>query len=125
MTGLIVLQGGGPFNANDDLDSRVLAPRGHVVVMPTADAFEQPQALIDDAVVWGERIGVRVEPLMVLTRAQADDAAAAVIDSAPAVMLVGDSSKHLRSVLKGTPVFAAIERMLDRDGAAGQRVLHS
>ena len=57
-----------------------------------------------------------VEPLMVLTRPQADDEAAAVIDGATAVALVGDSAPHLRSVLKDTPVFAAIERLIGRDG---------
>ena len=112
MTGTIVLEGGGPFVANDDLDRRVLDGHERVVVLPTADAFEGPQALVDAAVAWGERIGVAVEPLMVLTRPQADDEAAAVIDGATAVALVGDSAPHLRSVLKDTPVFAAIERLI-------------
>lgn len=116
MSGLIVLQGGGPFVANDELDRRVLSAAGRVVVLPTADAFEQPQALIDRSAVWGERIGVGVEPLMVLTRGQADADAAAVVDGAPAVMLVGDSASHLRSVLKDTPVFAALGRLVDRGG---------
>ncbi len=116
MTGTIVFEGGGPFVANDDLDRRILASHERVVVMPTADAFEQPQDLVDAAHTWSERIGVTVEPLMVLTRREADDEAAAVIDGATAVMLVGDSAIHLRSVLKGTPVFAAIGRVLERDG---------
>ena len=117
MAGTIVLQGGGPFSANDELDARVLVPHGRVVVLPTADAFEQPRALVDDALVWGGRIGVTVEPLMVLTRGDADETAAAVVDGCSAVMLVGDSASHLRSVLKDTPVFAAIERLLVRGGA--------
>jgi cyanophycinase len=116
MAGTIVLQGGGPFVANDDVDSRVLAPHGRVVVLPTADAFEQPRALVDDALVWGGRLGLTVEPLMVLTRGEADDAAASVVDGSTAVVLVGDSGIHLRSVLKDTPVFAAIERVLERGG---------
>lgn len=116
MTGVVVLQGGGPFVANDELDRRVLADAGRVVVMPTADAFEQPQSLIDAARAWGERIGVEVEPLMVLTRPDATEAAAAAIDAATAVMLVGDSANHLRSVVKGTAVFDAIGRLVDRGG---------
>jgi cyanophycinase len=116
MAGTIVLQGGGPFVANDELDARVVAPHGRVVVLPTADAFEQPRALVDDALVWGGRLGVTVEPLMVLTRGEADDAAADVIDGSTAVVLVGDSGSHLRSVLKDTPLFAAIERVLERGG---------
>jgi cyanophycinase len=116
MAGTIVLQGGGPFVANDDLDARELVPHQRVVVLPTADAFEQPRALIDDALVWGGRLGVTVEPLMVLTRGEADDTAASVVDGSTAVMLVGDSGSHLRSVLKGTPLYSAIEHLLGRGG---------
>jgi cyanophycinase len=116
MSGTIVLQGGGPFVCNDELDRRFVSDHHRVVVLPTADAFEQPQVLVDAAVDWGGRIGVEVVPLMVMTRGQADDAAAAVIDDVSAVMLVGDSASHLRSVLKGTPVFEAIVRVAQRDG---------
>ena len=118
MTGVVVLQGGGPFTANDELDRRVLADAGvdRIVVLPTADAYEQPQLLVDAALAWGARIGVIVEPLMLLTRSQADDAAAAVIAAAPAVFLAGDSANHLRSALKDTPVFAAIVELLARGG---------
>lgn len=117
MPGVIVLEGGGPFAANDELDARVLTPLGRVVVLPTADAFEQPRELVDQATAWGERLNLEVESLMVLTRAQADEAAAEVIAGAPAVMLVGESASHLRSVLKDTPVFDAIVAVLDRGGA--------
>ncbi len=118
MTGVVVLQGGGPFSANDDLDRRVLAGAGvdRIVVLPTADAYEQPQVLVDAALAWGARIGVVVEPLMLLTRSQADDEAAAVIAGAPAVFLAGDSANHLRSALKDTPVFAAIVELVARGG---------
>jgi cyanophycinase-like exopeptidase len=53
---------------------------------------------------------------MVLTRDGADESAAAVIDDAAAVVLAGDSASHLRSVLKDTPVFDALGRLLERDG---------
>ena len=48
MAGTIALVGGGPFTANDDLDRRLLAAVGadRVVVLPTADAFEEPATLI-------------------------------------------------------------------------------
>lgn len=114
--GALVLQGGDPFTGNDELDRRVLAAVDRVVVLPTADAFEQPQDLVAAATAWGERIGVEVEPLMVLTRPQADAAAAATIDAADAVFLAGDSSNHLRSVLKDTVLFDAIVRVLERGG---------
>jgi cyanophycinase len=111
MTGIIALQGGGPFTANDDLDRRLLAAVGatHVVVLPTADAYEHPQRLVDAAGAWGERLGVSVEGLMVLTRRDAlDDAAAAVVRAARAVYLVGDQQLHLRAVVKDTPLWEAI-----------------
>lgn len=111
-----MLEGGGPFEANDELDGRVLASHDRVVVMPTADAFEQPEDLIDAASAWAARVGVEIEPLRVYTRADATDAAAETIDAANAVMLVGDSNIHLRSVLLDTPVYAAIERLVERGG---------
>jgi cyanophycinase len=118
MSGMLVLQGGGPFVANDELDRRVLRDLavGRVVMLPTADAFEQPAEMVASARSWGERMGVDVEPLMVITRPQADDHAAATVDGATAVFLAGDSSIHLRSVLKDTPLFAAIAGVLDRGG---------
>lgn len=114
--GALVLEGGAPFVANDELDRRVLAGVERVVVLPTADAFEQPQDLVDTALAWGARLGVEVDPLMVLTRPQADETAAAVVDAAEAVFLAGDSSNHLRSVLKDTVLLDAIVRVLARGG---------
>ncbi|MCB0969177.1 MAG: hypothetical protein KDB37_20285 [Ilumatobacter sp.] len=116
MSGVIAFQGGGPFVDNDDLDRQLLAGIDRVVMLPTADAFERPADLVDTALAWGERIGVEVEPLMVITRPDADDAAASVIDGASAVFLAGDSAIHLRSAIKNTPVYAALERLIDRGG---------
>lgn len=118
MSGVLVLQGGGAFSANDELDRRMLADRGidRIVVLPTADAYEQPKLLVASGLEWGARIGVVVEPLMVLTRAEADETAASLIAAAPAVFLVGDSSIHLRSVLKDTPLLVAITDLLERGG---------
>ncbi len=87
-----------------------------VVVIPTAEAYEQPRDMVNTALAWGERLGITVEPLMVLTRPDATDEAAAVIDGADAVALAGDGSIHLRSVLKNSPVFDAIRRVLERGG---------
>ena len=111
-----MLQGGGPFVANDELDRRVLAGIDRAVVLPTADAYERPQDMVASATEWGARLGIEVEPLMVLTRPEATEAAAAVVAGARAVFLAGDSSNHLRSVLKDTPVMAAIQGVLDRGG---------
>jgi cyanophycinase len=118
MSGTLVLQGGGPFEANDELDRRLIAELGveQIVVLPTADAFEGPQDMVDSARVWGERLGVSIEPLMVLTRAQANEEAALSVSKSSAVFLAGDSGIHLRSVLKDTPLLTAISGVLDRNG---------
>ena len=117
--GVIALQGGGPFVSNDELDRQLLREAGvkRVVMLPTADAFEQPARLVDAAHAWAGRIGVVVDALMVLTRADADDPApAAAVDAVDAVVLAGDSASHLRSVLKDTPLFDALTRLVDRGG---------
>ncbi len=127
MTGTIALQGGGPFAANDELDTRLLrslvppaagdGAAGKVVVLPTADAYEQPERLVAAALSWGERLDVEVEALMVMRRADAlEEGAADVVRGARAVYLVGDNPMHLRSALKDTPVLDAIESVLAAGG---------
>jgi cyanophycinase len=119
MTGTIALLGGGPFVANDDLDRRLIAESGAeaVVVLPTADAFEQPRKAIAAAEAWGERLGVAVDGRMVLRRADANDAGhVAAVAGARMVYLVGDSPLHLRSVLKDTELFAALGQVLAAGG---------
>ncbi len=116
-SGTLVLQGGGPFTANDDLDRRVFAGHQRVVVLPTADAFEQPERLVAAAMSWGERLGITVEALMVLRRGEAlESGPAGALRSATAVYLVGDQPLHLRSVLKDTPLWDAIVDVLRNGG---------
>ena len=119
MTGILALQGGGPFAANDDLDRRLIAAADatRVVVLPTADAYEHPERLVAAAMHWAERLDVEVEALMVMRRSEAmDRGAVGVIQGAKAVYLVGDQPLHLRSVLKATPLWEAIIGVLDEGG---------
>jgi cyanophycinase len=119
MSGTIALMGGGAFTANDELDSQLLAAAGaqRVVVLPTADAFEHPERLVAAAMNWGERLGVEIEALMVLRRMDAlDPAAAEPLRGARAVYVVGDQPLHLRSVLKDTPLFEALQGVLADGG---------
>jgi len=119
MTGIIALQGGGPFEANDDLDRRLLAEVGatEVVVLPTADAFENPADLVSAAQRWADRLGVDAVPLGVYTRSDAlETAPTAAIAAATAVYLVGDSPIHLRSVLTDTELWRAIVAVVERGG---------
>jgi cyanophycinase len=115
--GTIALVGGGPFVANDELDRRLLAGVDRVVVLPTADAFEDPGELIAAAMSWAERLDVEVEALMVFHHQEAAEPGVAdVVRGARAVYLVGDSSMHLRSVLKDTALLEAIRGVSDGGG---------
>lgn len=126
MNGIVVLQGGGPFRLHDELDSRLLkeVKAKKVVVVPTADAFERPEELVIAARAWGERLGVDIEPSMVMRRTEAlDPESARVMKGAKAVWLVGDNPIHLRSVIKDTPFWEAMCAILDAGGVivgAGQ-----
>lgn len=126
MKGIVVLQGGGPFRLHDDVDRRLLSEVGanKVVVVPTADAFERPEELVDAARAWGGRLGVSIDPVMVMRRTQAlESSSAAPLDGAKAVWLVGDNPIHLRSVIKDTPLWDAVTRVLASGGlivGAGQ-----
>jgi cyanophycinase len=119
MTGIIALQGGGPFRLHDELDRRLLdeVKATSVIVLPTADAFEQPEDLVESARAWAERLGVTVEPLMVMRRTEAlETECASALHGARAIWLVGDNPIHLRSVLKDTPVWQAIVAVLESGG---------
>lgn len=119
MSGIIALEGGGPFSANDDLDRVLLAEVGadRALVLPTADAFEDPHGTVAAATTWAARIGVEVESLMVLQRGEALEAGpAAAVRAARAVWLVGDSPIHLRSVLNDTPLLEAVRSVLADGG---------
>ncbi|MDQ3178634.1 MAG: hypothetical protein M3Q72_14020 [Actinomycetota bacterium] len=113
---MIIFQGGGPFEAHDELDAGVLARTGAttVAVLPTADAMENPGLLVDAARAWAQRVGgPDIDDVMVLQRAEATDAAAARLRAAGAVWVVGDSPMHLRSVLKDTPIVEALRHHAD------------
>ena len=119
MNGILALQGGGPFVANDDLDRRLIAAAGatRVIMLPTADAYEHPELLVAAAMLWGERLDVEVEALMVMRRGEAmEDGVVGVIRGARAVYLVGDQPLHLRSVFKGTPLWDAIVEVVASGG---------
>jgi cyanophycinase len=126
MNGIVMLQGGGPFRLHDDLDGRLLkeVKAKRVVVLPTADAFERPEELVSVARQWGQRLGVDVEPSMVMRRTEAlDPDSAKILKGAKAVWLVGDNPIHLRSVIKDTPIWDAMCAILDAGGlivGAGQ-----
>ena len=110
MTQQVVLQGGGPFTANDEFDARILSAHpGYVAILPTAEAFENPDDLVQLSVAWAKRLGITTKLCAVYSRADArEDSFATIIAQAAVVYVVGDSPIHLRSTLKDTVVFDAV-----------------
>ena len=110
MTQLVVLQGGGPFTANDEFDAQILSAHpGYVAILPTAEAFENPDDLVQSSVAWAKRLGVTTKLCAVYSRADArEESFATIISQAAVVYVVGDSPIHLRSTLKDTVIFDAI-----------------
>lgn len=88
-----------------------------MLVLPTAAAYQHPERVVIAAAEWFAPLGGRVEGLMVLGRADAQDqGAAARVRQARFIYLSGGSPLHLRSVLKESRVFQALAEAW-RDGA--------
>jgi cyanophycinase len=119
VTGTLALLGGGEFAGDGELDRELLrrADTTDVLVLPTADAFEHPERLVEQAAHWFATLCATARGLDVLTRpdALAPPNVQAVRDSR-LTYLAGDSPMHLRSVLKATPLWDALVAALD-DGA--------
>ncbi len=110
--GVLALLGGGEVSKSaSDLDRHLLEASGstEVVVLPTAAAFENPDAVAARAQAYFEGLGATVVVPRVLRRQDAEsEEHAATVRSASFVVLVDGSPLHLRSVLKGSPLFAAL-----------------
>jgi cyanophycinase len=117
--GPLALVGGREWGEGCTFDADLLAASGtkEVLVLPTAAAYEHPGRVIEVATGWFATLGAKVRGLMVLSRADAEDAAnAAVMRDARFIYLSGGSPLHLRSVLKQSAVWQALEEAW-RDGA--------
>ena len=113
MNGVVVLQGGGPFVRNDTVDAEVLSGiDGYVAVLPTADAFENPELLLTESSNWARRLDVKTKACRLYTRSDASNPALIkVIAEAAAVYIVGDSPMHLKSTLIDSPALEAIRQL--------------
>lgn len=117
--GPLALVGGNEWGAGCTFDATLLeqAGTGEVLVLPTAAAYEHPQRAVDTAAGWFATLGATVRGLMVLSR---EDASAPenvdAVRAARFVYLGGGSPLHLRSVLKQSPLWHALEEAW-RDGA--------
>jgi len=109
--GPLALVGGGEWSEGCDFDAELLAASGgdEVLVLPTAAAYEHPEKAVHSAESWFASLGGRARGLMVLGRADAEDAAfAAEVRAGHFLYLAGGSPMHLRSVLKASAVWEAL-----------------
>jgi cyanophycinase len=110
--GPLALVGGAEWGEQCSFDSGLLTASGgdEVLVLPTAAAYEHPQRAVDTATAYFAGLGARVRGLMVLGRSDAqDDANAEAVRAARLIYLGGGSPLHLRSVLKDSKVWQAME----------------
>ena len=109
--GPLALIGGAEWTEGCDFDQALWqdSGRAEVLVLPTAAAYEHPERAVEAARSWFARFGAKVDALMVLSRPDAlDPAAADRLRAARFVYLSGGSPMHLRSVLKDTPAWTAL-----------------
>jgi cyanophycinase len=110
--GTLALIGGGEWDEHHQaLDRRLLDAAGvdEVVVLPTAAAFEHPDRVGEAATAHFAPLGAKVRVVRVLNRREAEAAeAAARVEAARFVYVADGSPMHLRSVLKGSPVYEAM-----------------
>jgi cyanophycinase len=111
-TGTLALLGGGEWQDGcRELDAELLgaAATKEVFVLPAAAAFEHPERVVERARAYFKTLGARVRGLPVLHRAEAEDPKLAELVRRARFVYVADGSPlHLRSVLKGSQLFAAL-----------------
>ena len=110
--GTLALVGGGEWQPGCVFDTDLLAisAASEVLVLPTAAAYEHPDRAVGTARRYFAGLGAEVRGLMVLSRPDAnDDANAEAVRAARFIYLGGGSSLHLRSVLKDSKVWQALE----------------
>jgi len=115
--GPVALVGAGEFLPgmaafDRDLLASIGRARPRVAILPAASAPDGEEVFrrwADLGVAHFSALGAEVEPVLVRTRAEADDdAAAQAIGEADLIYLSGGKPKHLRNVLDGTRVGTAL-----------------
>lgn len=108
--GPLALIGGGEWLGDAAIDRRLVELGGnHVLVLPTAAAYENPNAAIATAERRYQELGATVSGCMVLNRTDAESTVFAdEIREAKFIYLSGGSPLHLRVTLKDSLVFDAL-----------------
>ena len=112
VAGTLALIGGGEWrDGTRDLDAALLEASGgtEVLVLPTAAAYEHPDRVAERAEAHFAGLGATTRELPVLHRREAEspEVCEAVRD-ARFVYFADGSPLHLRSVLKGSPLYDAV-----------------
>lgn len=109
--GPLALVGDRPFTEGCTHEARLLASTSdrRVTLVPTAAAYENPNALIEAAKRSFGAADATVEVAPLMSRADASDPEiVSQLASASMLFFVGDSPMHLRSVLKETLAWTAL-----------------
>ena len=109
--GTLALVGGGEWSEGCSFDAELLAAARttDVCVLPNAAAYERPERAVARASSWFAGLGASVEALMVVSRPDAQDPGLAdAVRRARFLYLSDGSPMHVRSVLKGSAVWAAL-----------------
>ncbi len=108
--GPLALIGGGEWLGDDAIDRRLVELGGeHVLVLPTAAAYENPKAAVETASRRYRDLGATVDGCMVLSRGDAEsEIFADAVREARFIYLSGGSPLHLRVTLKDSLVFDAL-----------------
>jgi cyanophycinase len=117
--GPLALVGGAEWQEGCSFDADLLKESGatDVLVLPTAAAYEHPERAVEWAARYFAGLGAKVTGLMVVGRVDAEDPDnAAAVRQARFIYLGGGSPLHLRSVLKDSKVWQALEEAW-HDGA--------
>lgn len=114
--GPLALIGGGEWVGDDTIDRTLVGLGGdHVVILPTAAAYERPEAAVLVAARRYAELGATASGCMVLSRTDAEEPRFAdELREARFIYLAGGSPLHLRVTLKDSLVFDALREAWHR-----------
>lgn len=106
--GSLALVGGAEFGATHDHHRGLFASGSTVTLLPTAMAYENPDAVIAEARQHFKSLDVAIEVVAAYSRRDAfDPVLVARLADAESLYITGGSPMHLRSVLLGSPLLTA------------------
>jgi cyanophycinase len=111
MTGCLALIGGGEWTSACTVNRQLLetAPNNTVAVLPSAAAFEGPDAMLADATRVLTALDASVVAVRAISKSHASDPAfVSNVARAGTIYFTSGSALHLRTMLKTTPLWEAV-----------------